>query len=124
MRKRNLIIFISLIIVVLAGVALFFYVGITGEVASEFIPPVDKDPFLSPLPKTFPYEKDIDEQKAALIEKCETTKLIEEFVCSAYEKNYPKDCKFWSGRCKGMEDLCELAKDEVEKRCSPSVIGS
>ena len=124
MQKRNLIIFVSIIIVIgIVGWVLFLFVNITGKSVLQWEPPVDTDPFFSPPPETFPYSPSGGSVEQ-VISDCNKAKISREFVCSAWEDRYGSSCNFWQFSCKAIRDLCIEAQEEVEKMCSPSIIGS
>jgi len=121
-KGTRVIIFISLLIVVgLVGWALFLFDNITGEVILKWQHPVEsiigpnKDSEApqqiqpSPLPEFTPPAEEISE--------CGIAKSVRKFVCDFYELNYPKGCNFWSGRCKAMREMCELAWREIDDKC-------
>ena len=80
------------------------------------IPPAD--PFIIPRLEPFPDEPGLSPPEE--ISECEGAKLIRGFICSVYEERYPNGCNFWSGRCRGIRDICELAQEGVEENCSLS----
>ena len=120
MQKRNLIIFVSIIIVIgIVGWVLFFLTNITGKVLLQWEHPVNPNPGEIPEFSPFPDEPRLTPGEVKITE-CEETKLIRKFVCSVYEVKYPEGCGFWSGRCKGMREICELAQEKLEEKCSVS----
>jgi len=121
-KKRKLrftALFISLLIVVgLMGWALVFYSSITGKAALQWEYPVLGTKFqestIAP-PKIIPSVPEFSPPEP--ISECDEAKLIRKFVCDVYGEKYPDGCGFWSGRCKGVRELCELSQEEVEVKC-------
>jgi len=123
-KLTSTIVFVSIIIVIgIIGWALFFLTNITGKIALQWGNPVDPNP-AAEIPEFQPFpDAGLSPGEGPGIGECEEAKLIRKFACSIYEEKYPKGCGFFSGRCKGIREVCELAQEEVEEKCSVSSDG-